>query len=158
MIRNAMLIPLLLLTGCATYATEAGRHIRVVNERDHGQLAECKQLGLVQGKTRTILTGRDYGLFYAINDARNKAALLPGADTLEIGDDEAQGRIFGGEVTGIAYDCNPRHAGHAPRAAAPEIRKAPVAPPPANDIFEKARKCQNKGGVWVNNQCVIPIE
>lgn len=26
------------------------------------------------------------------------------------------------------------------------------------DDFEKAKKCQTKGGVWVNNQCVVQVE
>jgi hypothetical protein len=34
----------------------------------------------------------------------------------------------------------------------------PSAPRDPGIIFVKAKKCQSKGGVWVNDSCVIPID
>jgi hypothetical protein len=155
MIKTAALLFVLLLTGCATRLTPEGRGVKVI-DNSPGVVAQCERVGLVTGRTESFLSGGDYGVFYATTDARNKAARIPEADTLVIVDD--QGRRFGGEVTGIAYNCNPQRARPVQKATAPEIRKAPVTPLPRDDIFEKAKKCQNKGGVWVNNQCVISIE
>lgn len=156
MMKTAVLILLFLLTGCATYVTEEGKKIRVIHDGNLEQYSDCKQLAVVQGEAGSFLSGGSYGLFYATNDARNKAARIPDADTLVIADNK--GRRFGGEVTGIAYDCKPQRARPVQKTTAPGTRKAPVTTVPGDDLFEKAKKCQNKGGVWVNNLCVIPIE
>lgn len=148
MFKMAGLLSLLLVTGCATNLTEAGRNIKVIREGAPELVANCAQLALVTGQSPSPLSGGDYGVFYATIDARNKTGRIPEADTLVITDN--QSRRFGGEVTGIAYSCNPRHTGPAQQAPAPAVSK--------DVIFEKARKCQGKGGVWVNNQCVVPIE
>jgi hypothetical protein len=156
MIKTAALLFVLLLTGCATGLTPEGRGIKVIYDNSPGVVAQCERLSLVTGESASFLSGGDYGLFYATTDARNKAARIPEADTLVITDN--QGQRFGGEVTGIAYICNPQRARPVQKATAPEVRKAPVTAIPRDDIFEKAKKCQYKGGVWVNNQCVIPID
>lgn len=28
----------------------------------------------------------------------------------------------------------------------------------STDVFSKAKKCQIKGGVWINDQCVIQLD
>jgi hypothetical protein len=146
--RASVMVLILFLTGCATGLTEAGRKIRVIHDVDPVAFTECVRLGLVTGETGTILSGGDYGVFYATTDARNKAALIPEADTLLLTDNH--GRRLGGEVTGIAYNCNPQ--GMKP------VPKTYPSPAPRDDVFEKVKKCRSKGGVWINNQCVIQIE
>ncbi len=62
-----------------------------------------------------------------------------------------------------------------PTQSVPEVQKKPMLNAPvagitgksqipgptvatANEILEKTKKCQAKGGSWINNQCVITIE
>ena len=157
-----LLIPL--LAGCATHLSEAGRTIRVASDKDSGGLAQCVRLGPVKGEADSFLSGGEYGVIYATHDARNKAARIPGADTLEIIDNES--RRFGGVVTGIAYNCAIQPQSPAarppsvskPRDEASGKTKEPAAAAPGSVIFEKAKKCQNRGGVWVNDACIIQID
>jgi hypothetical protein len=153
----------LLLPGCATHLTDAGRKIKVVDNNDSSRKSKCELLGNVVGRPASILSGGDYGVVYATYDARNRAAQFTGADTLEIVNNEI--KSFGGEVTGIAYNCfTPRTALQSSVTASSQKREDPVkkaVSAPQRDsiaLFEKAKKCQNKGGVWVNDSCVISIE
>jgi hypothetical protein len=161
------ILPILLtlvLAGCATHLSEAGRRIRVASDKNSGGLAQCLRLGPVKGEADSFLSGGEYGVIYATHDARNKAARIPGADTLEIIDNES--RRLGGEITGVAYNCAARPQTPAARAVsvsvlreeAPGKTAEPAAAAPGSGIFEKARKCQNKGGVWVNDACIIQID
>ena len=158
------LVPLLLtlmLAGCATHLTDAGRRIKVV--RDAGA-PDCARLGPVVGQAGSLLSGGEYGVIYATYDARNRAARIPGADTLVLTGNEE--RRFGGEVTGVAFDCTTRQAKAASKSApldahrdqTGESAKKPVNLVPEVDIFTKAKICQGKGGVWINDRCVIPID
>jgi hypothetical protein len=148
-----LMLLMLLLTGCATNLSEAGRKIKI---HDAGSVSGCTSLGDVTGESPSLLSGGDYGVFYATVDARNKAARIPEADTLVITDN--QSRRLGGEVFGIAYNCHPQRTVTIPKAPVATAPKAPVPVVPRDGIFEKAKKCQARGGVWVNNQCVIQIE
>lgn len=139
---------LLILGGCATTLTEGGRNIRVIHEGTPAAFSECMRLGPVTGEAGTILSGGDYGVFYATIDARNKAARIAEADTLLL--TETEGKRLGGEVTGIAFNCGIRRN--------KPVKKGSTAIAPMDDIFAKAKKCQSKGGVWINNQCIIQIE
>jgi hypothetical protein len=156
-------ILLMLLPGCATHLAESGRRIKVASTADSAQLKGCEQLGRVRGEADSFLSGGGYGVAYATNDARNKAGRIPGADTLELVDDEP--RRLGGEVAGIVYNClTPGFVTVQPPAAPPQrnvpsgTTGLPAATKIPDSIFEKARKCQNKGGVWVNDSCIIPID
>lgn len=141
---TAGLMLILFLTGCATNLTEAGRRIKVIDDPGSESVGGCIRLGSVTGEARSILTGGNYGAIYATNDARNRAAQIPAVDTVVI--TERQNLRFGGRVTGIAYDCG--------RPA----QKATSTTAPADGTPDKAGKCQAKGGIWRNNQCIIPIE
>lgn len=162
--KNALvLILLMLLPGCATHLADSGRGIKVINNADPSLLRGCEQLGRVKGEAESFLSGGEYGVVYATNDARNKAGRIPGADTLDIVNDEP--RRLGGEVTGIVYNClKPRTVTAQPSTPSAQRNDTPVktvsapAPKDSGIIFEKARKCQSKGGVWVNDSCIIPIE
>lgn len=156
-----LLFILLLLAGCATHLAESGRKIKVVSNPDPAQFKGCEQLGRVRGEAESFLSGGEYGVIYATNDARNKAGRIPGADTLELVNDDP--RRLGGEVTGIVYNCLAPHkvAVHAPALQKSDAtgKTAPISTrKDPGIIFEKARNCQNKGGVWVNDACIIQIE
>jgi hypothetical protein len=162
--KAAAWLSVLALAGCATQLTGAGRAIKVVRDGATPALLDCTPLGPVRGQSDSWLSSGDYGVIYATYDARNKAARFPGADTLVITGDA--GRRFGGEVTGFAYDCSGRRVTPAakaaftkdPRKAAGKSSQAPALVQPGADIFAKAKQCQVKGGVWVNDSCVIPID
>jgi hypothetical protein len=166
----------LLLPGCATTVSESGRKIQAVSPQKSELLKNCQRLGQVTGAAGSFLNNGDYGVIYATNDARNKAGLIPGADTVEIISDGP--RVIGGTVTGIVYNCAapvvsaPLSSPAAPlpsaapaRLAVPakttdQVKTSGTAPAGAISaaLFEKARKCQQKGGVWVNDICVVQIE
>ena len=167
--KTAPLLIFLLLAGCATRLTEGGRTIRVVRDGSAAALAGCTRLVPVRGEADSFLSSGDYGVIYATYDARNKAARVPGADTLVVTADE--GRRLGGEVAGFVYDCSARRAAPAAApaalpAAAPapsgsvtrEKQAKPAGIAPRDDLFAKAKKCQTKGGVWIDDRCVIPVD
>lgn len=160
MLRGGACALLLTLGGCATGLTGAGRTIMVVPDTDPAAVARCERLAQVVGTSGSFLHGGDYGLYYALADARNRASGIAGADTLLLTD--RQPRQFGGEVTGIAYNCNAPKTVSAHKASPADVQAvqkvSPAVVVPAGDIFLKAKKCQAKGGVWVNDQCVVQVE
>lgn len=135
-----------LIAGCASL-TERGRSITVVSGLSAELVNDCQRLGAVTGHAKPGW-GNDVGLDQAFIDARNKAGDIPGADTLAIA--SSQRHFNGGEVTGIAFNCREKRV---------QLMQsvAPTEAPPEN-VFEKAKKCQEKNGVWVNSQCVISVE
>jgi hypothetical protein len=151
--RLSIAVLIAVLPGCATTITESGRKVKVVPVKNE-QFKTCQRLGQVIGEAGSFLNNGEYGVIYATNDARNKAGLIPGADTVEILSDGP--RAIGGTVTGIVYNCN------APVTPTPVVTAhkpivVPVVSVPGA-VFDKARKCQEKGGVWVNDVCVLKIE
>lgn len=172
-----LLMTTVLLSGCATTVSESGRRVQALPSQKIGLLKNCRRLGQVTGEAGSFLNNGEYGVIYATIDARNRAGLIPGADTVEIISDGP--RVIGGTVTGIVYNCAapvesaplPSETASLPSAPAPAKGAAPaqvsdqVAAPvtaPVSAIpaavFEKAGKCQQKGGVWVNDICVVRIE
>ena len=160
-----MLVLVALLSGCATHLTEAGRRIKVIAAGDTALTKGCEKIGRVKGEAESFLSSGDYGVKYATNDARNKAGRIPRADTLEILNDEP--RRLGGEVTGIVYNClspkavsvpTPPQAVVTERKIVPEKTVLTTVQKDPSIIFEKAKKCQTKGGVWVNDTCIIQID
>jgi hypothetical protein len=156
-----VLLLLVVLPGCATHLAESGRRIKVFSSGDSTTLKNCEQLGRVTGEAGSFLSGGEYGVVYATIDARNKAGRILGADTLEVVNDEP--RRLGGEVAGNVYNClTPRNqTAHVP--VVPKSAGAGKAAPVTQgkdlgNIFEKAKKCQSKGGVWVNDSCIIQID
>lgn len=138
---------ILITNGCTTALTARGRNITVVNGISAELVNDCQRLGAVTGFAQPGW-GNDVGLDQAFNDARNKASEIPDADTFAISSTQRQ--FNGGEVTGIVFNC---------RAKRVQLIQnvAPTETTPDN-VFEKAKKCQEKKGVWVNNQCVISVE
>lgn len=137
----------MLISGCATSLTERGRSITVVSGLSAELVNDCQRLAAVTGYAKPGW-GNAVGLDQAFSDARNKAGDIPDADTLAIS--SAQQQFNGGEVTGIAFNCRVKRV--------QLIQSVTPTEATSENVFEKAKKCQEKKGVWVNNQCVISVE
>lgn len=133
------LISAALLSACHSQRLNyEGRNIVVV---DGALTTECKRLGVVAGKS-------GFGYDQAMIDARNSAGRLKGADTMIVSSDE--GRAPSHRITGIAFNCAERRTQPIEAISPPK--------PLTSEQFDKARKCQARGGVWVNDQCVVSVE
>lgn len=136
------------LTACATQLTPQAKNLAVVGAVSSDLVSSCVALGSVVGYAKPEW-GSDVGLQQAMSDALNKAAAIPGASTFAVSN--KQRSYSGGQVNGIAYDCD-------------RERVTPVAivqdklDSNNEDVFLKAKKCQLKGGVWVEAQCVINVD
>jgi hypothetical protein len=139
-----------------THLTDAGRRIKLVDGRDPAKVKECTKLGVVVGKPESVLSNREYGILFATKDARNKAGLIPTADTLLITSDES--RWLGGEVAGIVYNCSGLRADQHQTVLPAEVKPVESAGKIDRELFEKAKKCQAAGGVWVNDSCITRVE
>jgi hypothetical protein len=144
------LILVVLVTGCATLSPEAGRLMTI---RDGGVMAmmDCQQLGYVTGSAG--IWGGTAGLDSAFTDAKNKAAQLPGVNAILVTSSRMNPTAF---VNATAFNCSER-----------KTQKIEIVNPPSQPIqqskdleetMRRARACQQHGGVWVNDQCVIDIK
>lgn len=140
-------IVVLVLSACATALTERGRSVTVINSMSAELANDCKRVGTVTGYAQPGW-GNDVGLEQALNDAKNKAGEIAGADTLAIS--LAQRKFSGGEVSGVVFNCSEKRV-HLIQSVSP-------APEVSGNVFERAKKCQGRGGVWVNDQCVINLD
>ena len=113
----------LLITGCATSLTPGGQKIKVLRDDDPEKVAGCVRLAKVTGESGSLLSGGEYGLYYATVDARNQAAVIKGGDTLLI--TRTQPSTFGGAIEGIVYNCLSPHVAQ----AAPETPRKMLPPP-----------------------------
>lgn len=133
-------IPMMLIGCKAVRLTLEGREIVVVKELS-ALTTECTRLGSVTGQHKM-------GYDQALTIVRNKAASQYHADTVVI--DSVEGRMSPSRrITATAFNCSER-------------RVQPVRPveskPLTSDVVTKAKKCQEKGGVWINDQCVLQVE
>jgi hypothetical protein len=147
---------LLIMSGCVTHLTDAGRRVKLVEGRDPAKVNKCTKLGVVVGNPDSVLSNREYGILFATKDARNKAGLIPSADTLLITNDES--RWLGGEVAGIVYNCSGPRAEQHQSALSAGVKADDKAGKIDRALFDKAKKCQVAGGVWVNDACVTRME
>ena len=148
--KSIIIFFIIVLYGCGPSLTKNAQRITLVNSLSSELVSDCKRIGSVTGYAQPGW-GNDIGLDQALTDARNKAANIPNADTLAISSVIRQ--FSGGEVTGIVFNCSQKRV-----QLIKNISKTQETEDTPSDVFEKAKKCQEKNGVWVNNQCVIPIE
>ena len=97
--------------------------------------------------------GGSAGLNAAYSDARNQAALLSGANAIMITSSRMNPTSI---VNAKVYDCSDRKS-----LNSESINKNTQMLPVVEDInvtIDQARKCQAKGGAWLNNLCVVSIE
>lgn len=146
--RITLVLVSLFLTACATSLTPQAKNLSVVGTVSSELVSSCVPLGAVVGYAKPGW-GNDVGLQQAMNDALNKAAAIPGASTFAVSN--KQHSFSGGQVNGIAYDCDRKRV--TPVAIVQDDTSAVD-----SDVFSKAKKCQQKGGVWVESQCVIDLD
>ncbi|PWI34823.1 hypothetical protein DI392_00630 [Vibrio albus] len=140
---------LVAISGCSTTMSDEARYLSVI--RDGGVIAtmNCELLGNATGNS--TIWGGPAGLDIAMADLKNNAAKYPNATSILITYSKMNPIS---QIDGKVYDCSNY------KPAKIEVVKSAKAET-NKDIasqFEKAKKCQSKGGVWINNSCVISIE
>uniref|UniRef100_UPI0040483FAC hypothetical protein n=1 Tax=Polynucleobacter sp. TaxID=2029855 RepID=UPI0040483FAC len=138
------------LTACTVPLTKEAQAIHVVNGVSSELVSDCVRLGTVTGSGSPAY-GNDIGLAQAMARARHSAAQFPGADTLAVS--YSQRMFSGGEVAGVVFDCSKQKTQLVKNIEPKEQQKSVP-----NDIYQKAKKCQSKGGIWINDSCVINID
>jgi hypothetical protein len=139
----------LFLVSCATPLTSGARNLHVVGSVSSELVVNCKKIGAVAGYAQPGW-GNNVGLQQAMNDALNKAAKIPNGDTFAVSN---QNRSFnGGQVNGMVFDCSKE------RVQSIKIVGSESPQEHSANVFSKAKKCQFKGGVWINDQCVIQLD
>ncbi len=139
------------IASCSTSLTKEAQQIMTIKDGGVIAMMNCKALGFVEGDSGPW--GGSAGLDMAFADAKNKAALLPKANTILITSSQKNPTSI---VNAKVFDCSQS------KPQQIEIVKQPIAEQePKEDIkvtIEKAKKCQSKDGAWLNGQCVISID
>ncbi|EKO3632421.1 hypothetical protein M3894_002951 [Vibrio metschnikovii] len=151
-LKSALLIACsVTVLGCTTPLSREAQEITTISDGAVIAMMNCKELGFVTGSSG--VWGGSAGLSAAYSDARNQAALLSGANAIMITSSRMNPTSI---VNAKVYDCSDRKLSNSER-----INKRTQTPPVVEDInitIEQARKCQAKGGAWLNNLCVVSIE
>jgi len=136
----------LLLQACTTLSPDAAR---IMTIRDGGVMAmmDCSQLGFVSGDAG--IWGGTAGLDSAIADAKNEAAQIPGANAMLITSSQMNPTS---RVNATVYDCSQR----SPQRI--EVIYEPEQQTSNDEVIGKARRCQELGGVWINDSCIIEVD
>lgn len=137
------------IVSCTTHLTLGARNLNVVGSISSELVVNCKKIGSVVGYAKSGW-GNDVGLQQAMNDALNKAAKYPKGDTFAVSNKSR--RFNGGQVNGIVFDCTKE------RVQSIKIVGGEGKQGHSGDVFSKAKKCQVKGGVWINDRCVIQLD
>lgn len=130
------------LLGCRSVRlTPEARNVLVVDGVS-SLTTECARLGSVVGQHKL-------GYDHALVIVRNKAAQEYKADTVVIS--TVEGRMSPSRrVTAFAFNCSGRRTQPIEVVSQPRSITA--------EQLDKAKKCQAKDGVWVNDQCVVQVE
>lgn len=137
------------LASCATKLTPGARNLNVVGSVSSELVANCEKVGAVVGYAKPGW-GNDVGLQQAMSDALNQAAKLPKGDTFAVSNRDRS--FSGGQVNGMVFDCSKE------RVQSIKVVGGDRKKDHSDDVFSKAKKCQVKGGVWINDQCVIQLD
>jgi len=113
--------------------TPAGSHVKLIKEDQSTQVAECQALGTISVSSEDAL--------------RNSAAALSGDTAIMSHRDVGTTSIIHGKIFRCSVEAN-KHPG----ALTTETEKI------ESDSLRKSNLCHSKGGSWISNQCVIPIE
>ena len=138
-----------LTIGCATVTPEASK-VMTIRDGAVAAMMDCKQLGFVVGDAG--VWGGVAGMETAMINAKNEVAKIHGANAMMVTNSRMNPTSI---VNATAYNCSSR----SPQKVE-VVNSAPVAvdKPAPKDMFAKAKKCQELGGVWYNDQCVVEIE
>ena len=146
-VSSVLLIISFFLTSCSTQLTRNGSRIVAVNNSNSNIANDCERLGTVRGQAQAGW-GNDVGINQAYNDALNKAGEIEDADTMVVANVNRQ--FSGGTVTGVVYNCKKQRVQLIKNISEKNDLNQ-------NEIIKKAKKCQEKGGVWINNICQLDI-
>lgn len=127
----ALLSICLVLCACQIPLTPGGKNILIV--RKPGDLPQ----GCARGATYSARSR--FGAEKPINSIRNKVAAQSAGDTLLLSSIEHGNGPGTRRVSAIAFTCG---------------KWWETTP----DKTDKASKCQAKGGIWTNEQCVLQLE
>jgi hypothetical protein len=122
--------------------------------RDGGVMAmmDCQQLGYVSGNAG--IWGGTAGIESAFTDVKNKAAQLPGANSILVTSSRMNPSAY---VNATVFNCSERKTQKIeivnPTRSQPAQKSEAL-----GETMRKARECQQHGGVWINDQCVIDIK
>ncbi|RBW63407.1 hypothetical protein DS893_19565 [Vibrionales bacterium C3R12] len=151
-IRNIVLFAsCVAILGCSTPLSRQAQQIMTVTDGAVVAMMNCKELGFVTGDAG--IWGGTAGLDMAYSDAKNKAALLKGANAILITSSQMNPTSI---VNAKVYNCSESKPQKI-EIVSESVKKSQ----PKEDFnitIKKARKCQNKGGVWLEGQCVISID
>lgn len=133
-------LSLTLTTGCSTTLTNEAKRLTVTNNSVEA-LRSCELLGFVEGSGTPW--GGPEGLNIALTEAKNKAGLIPTADTLLI---TSSNENPVATIAAKVFKCSPdNHSGYQMES---EYEYD-------DEVIAKAKECQSDGGVWVNDRCVF---
>lgn len=151
-VRNIVLVAsCVAIFGCSTPLSRQAQQIMTINDGAVIAMMKCKELGFVTGDAG--IWGGTAGLDMAYADAKNQAALLKGSNAILITNSQMNPTSI---VNAKVYNCSeskPQKIEVVSETVEKSLPKQAL-----NITIEKARKCQNKGGVWLEGQCVISIE
>lgn len=142
-----------LLVGCANNLNREAQGIMTIKDGGVIALMNCKELGFVTGDSG--VWGGYSGMSQAMVDAKNKAAKMLGANAILVTNSRMNPTSF---VNAKVFNCS--------ETKPQKIEVVNHQPPqPASKqeqdldlIIQKAKKCQSKGGAWLDNRCVISIQ
>jgi len=147
----SVLLPACLVVGCSTPLSKDAQEIMTIRDGGVIALMNCKQLGFVTGDAG--IWGGTAGLDMAFSDAKNKAALLTGANAILVTSRQMNPTSI---VNAKVFNCSES------KPQKIEVVNQPKPEPKRKENLKltiaKAKKCQEKGGVWLNDQCVISID
>src|SRR5680860_468158 len=151
---RSCLLPVLcisLLSGCATLTPQAARLMTI---RDGAVMAmmDCQELGYVTGNAG--IWGGSGGLGAAFTNAKNQAADIPRANAILVTSSRMNPTSV---VNATVFNCSERKTQRIeivnPQPVVPQQQ-----PEFRQETIRRARACQERGGVWLNDQCVIDIQ
>jgi len=146
-----VLAMLILISSCSATLTKEAQQIMTIKDGGVIAMMNCKALGFVEGSSGSW--GGSAGIDMALADAKNKAALISNANTILITSSQKNPKS---RVNAKVFDCSESKTKKIEIVSQPQIKQQPKED--INITIEKAKKCQNKQGVWLNNQCVISID
>lgn len=137
------------ISGCSTAMTDEARYLSVIQNGGVMATMNCRLLGNATGNS--TIWGGPAGLDIAMADLKNKAAKYPHATSILITYSKMNPIS---QIDGKVYDCSNY------KPAKIEVLKSESSNTEIDihNQLEKAKKCQSRGGVWLNDSCVISID
>jgi len=137
---RAFVALLLICTSACVELTPAGARVQIITEDQASRVAQCKYLGNVSVSSKDAL--------------RNNVAALSG-DTGIMSYRDAGSTSY---IKGLVYDCSTSLTTTPLQTGKPVPKELTGEEKADAEFIRKSQRCQNKGGAWISNQCVISIE